>query len=312
MNTVPLVSIVIPAHNHAGYLDSAIQSVLRQDYTNIELIVLDDGSTDNTKQVLEKYNGMFFWESQQNKGQASTLNKGWQMSKGEILSYLSADDHLLPGAVSTAVKYLKENPDSVLAYCDFNLIAPDSSIVRRVRAPDFSFYDMAVNLVCAPGPGVFFWRTAFESAGLWNSSYKQMPDFEYWLRLGLVGNFVRIPQVLALFRVHHESQTYSETDECRAEEPIRIISDFFRNTDLPRDIAAEEQKALSNAYLVSAQLDFRAGRYGVGYAKLKRAFSIYWQNLIAVSTLRLILNGLFNRLGHELYWKIASLLTKKN
>ena len=110
----PLVSIVIPAYNHATYLDEAIQSILKQDYPNIELIVLDDGSTDNTRAVLAKYAGMFHWETHKNMGQANTLNKGWQMSKGEVLSYLSADDVLLPHAVSTSMKYLRG--DVVLTY----------------------------------------------------------------------------------------------------------------------------------------------------------------------------------------------------
>jgi glycosyltransferase involved in cell wall biosynthesis len=120
--SLPKVSIVIPAYNHANYLDAAIQSVLKQDYPNIELIVLDDGSTDNTHQVLESYGNQFYWETQKNMGQANTLNKGWRMAKGDILAYLSADDVLLPQATSDSVKCLLANPRSVLCYGDFELI----------------------------------------------------------------------------------------------------------------------------------------------------------------------------------------------
>ena len=186
----PLVSIVIPAYNLARYLDEAIESVLNQDYDNIELIALDDGSTDDTRQVLERYQGRFYWESQANIGQANTLNKGWKMSKGEILAYLSADDVLLPSAVSTSVSRLMENPDAVLTYCDFNLIDPDSSYIRRVKTPTFDYRKMLADVICPPGPGAFFTRIGFESAGLWNSSIRQMIDYEYWLRLGLQGQFL--------------------------------------------------------------------------------------------------------------------------
>src|SRR5690349_6912099 len=95
----PLVSIVIPSYNHARYLAAAIESVLAQDHPRVELIVIDDGSTDGSAAVLEKYRGRFHWEVQRNQGQAATMNRGWRLSRGEILAYLSADDVLLPQAV---------------------------------------------------------------------------------------------------------------------------------------------------------------------------------------------------------------------
>ncbi|RME60123.1 glycosyltransferase, partial [Candidatus Parcubacteria bacterium] len=84
-----LVSIVIPAYNAGDFLHEAIDSVLNQTYPNIELIVLDDGSTDHTRDILSSYpKGSFYWESHPNMGQAATLNKGWAMAKGEVLGYL--------------------------------------------------------------------------------------------------------------------------------------------------------------------------------------------------------------------------------
>lgn len=156
-----LVSIVIPTYNHSAYLGQAIDSVLNQDYQNIELIVLDDGSTDDTRAILERYSNCFFWETQKNMGQSATLNKGWSMSKGDILAYLSADDLLMPNAVSRSVDCLLGNPDAVLSYCDFDLIDPESRIVRRVNAPEYSFIEMVTKFICAPSAGAFFWRGAF-------------------------------------------------------------------------------------------------------------------------------------------------------
>ena len=138
----PVVSIVIPAYNLARYLGETIESILNQDYPNIELIVLDDGSTDDTRRVLEKYAGRIYMESQLNMGQVNTLNKGWRMSKGDILGFISADDTLLPGAVGKAVACLAANSDAVLTYCDFNLIDANSRIIRRVTTPELSFADM--------------------------------------------------------------------------------------------------------------------------------------------------------------------------
>ena len=303
---------MIPAYNLSHYLDEAIQSVLNQDYHNIELIVLDDGSTDDTRRVLEKYNGRFYWESQKNMGQVNTLNKGWQMAKGEILGFISADDALLPGAVSKIVACLKANPDAVLAYCDFNLIDADSRVIRRVRTSEVSYDDMVAKFTCPPGPGALFQRSAFEAVGLWDNSLKIMLDYDYWLKLGLKGRFVRVPEVLAQYRVHDSSQTFAGVDESKAREPVLIISRLFDTQPLPQRLLSRKSEALSNAYLVNAQLDFRAGRYRLGYADLRCAFSLYPRNLFTIRTVRLLLNVLFNRLGHKILWTIKSLLPKVN
>lgn len=302
-----LVSVVIPAYNHGTYLEAAIRSVLDQDYPRVELIVIDDGSTDNTREVLRKYKGLFHFESQPNSGQVVTLNKGWQMSRGDILAYLSADDLLLQGAISSAVRCLEENSDAVLVYCDFNLIDPNSEFVRRVTTPDFDYGEMVSKFLCPPGPGAFFRRSAFEKAGLWNTSFRQMPDHEYWLRLGLCGRFVRIPTVLAAFRVHPTSLTFITSSP---DEPIKIIKHYFGRTDISDEIRALKNKALSNAHLVSAQLHFRAGCYRLGAVSLRDAFILDRTNFYTLMLLRRVANVLFNRVGHKVLWNIKKLLRK--
>lgn len=294
----PLVSIVIPAYNHANYLDEAIQSVLQQDYLNIELIVLDDGSTDDTREVLEKYGDAFRWETHKNMGQASTLNKGWQLSRGDVLSYLSADDALLPHAVSTSINYLRN--DIVLTYCDFNLIDSVSKIIRRVSAPEFDYFDMFTKYICHPGPGVFMTRSAFQKAGPWDSSLRQMPDYDFWLRLGLVGGFKRVPEVLASFRVHEESQTHAKADEHKADEPVNIIQRFIETQALPTEIKKYSNLALSNAYLTSAQLHIRSLRFSRGIENLRESFILYPRMILNTRTYRVLFNSLFNHFLHKL------------
>lgn len=303
----PLVSIIIPAYNHARYLDEAIQSVLVQDYPNIELIVLDDGSTDGTRDVLDKYSGKFFWESQPNMGQAETLNKGWRLSKGEVLAYLSADDVLKPQAASSSVKALAANPQVVLTYCDFNLIDPNSTVIRRVSTPEYNYHDMVTKLVCAPGPGVFFKRSAFERAGLWNGSLRQIPDYEYWLRLGLQGRFQRVQEVLADYRVHDDSQSFARVDELRANEVLCVMSNFFETQQVPPEVLTAKNQALSNAHLIAARLHLRAGRFGHGLQNLWHAAVLFPRNYLVLRTYLLITNALFNRLGHKFVWAINRL-----
>jgi glycosyltransferase involved in cell wall biosynthesis len=303
-DSLPLVSIVIPSYNHARYLSDAIDSILAQDYPHIELIVIDDGSTDGSKDILAQYTGRIHWEAQPNQGQVATLNRGWVMSRGEILGYLSADDLLLPGAVAEEVHCLRGNPDAVLAYCDFNLIDPNSAVVRRVSTPEFDYREMVTRFVCAPGPGALFRRAAFEKAGLWDPNFHQMLDYEYWLRLGRVGKFVHVPRVLAAYRVHPGSQTFAATHQIRPEEPVRIIEHYFSSDNLPEDIRLHRNTAFSNAYLRSAQLHFRIGNIRAGLLAVRMSFQHHPSNVLSIAALRILINALFNRLGHRVFWTL--------
>ena len=158
-----------------------------------------------------------------------------------------------PGTAPADLAALREQADASATYCDFNLIDPHSRVVRRVPTPDFNYRDMLVTVTCPPGPGAFFRRYTFARAGPWDPSLRQMPDYDFWLRLGLQGRFVRIPKVLAGFRIHDASQTFSVTNEARADEPVLIVSRLLDRADLPDDVLRCRSEALSRARLVSAQ-----------------------------------------------------------
>jgi glycosyltransferase involved in cell wall biosynthesis len=305
MTSLPYVTIVVPAYNQEKYLDETIQSILHQDYKQIELIVIDDGSQDNTKKILQKYNHQFYYASQANIGQANTLNKGWNIARGEILSYLSADDLIMPNAVSTAVQYLNEDPNIVLTYCDFNLIDPNSKTIRKVSAPEFDYLEMVKRLICQPGPGVFFRKRAFDLTGGWNPEFRQMPDYDYWLRLGLNGPFKRIPQILASFRVHDQSMTFSKGDRTMANEPVRILETYYRShKNLPRQVVEVYPKAMSNAHLISAQLHLKAGRWRDTLAAIMKAAQYSKTTVMSTRSLHILINALFNRTLHRTFWTI--------
>jgi glycosyltransferase involved in cell wall biosynthesis len=306
-----LVSIVIPCYNQGNYLRQAIESVLSQDYPRIELIVLDDGSTDDTQAVLATYAGRFHYESHANKGQAWTLNKGWGMSKGEILSYLAADDFLLPGAVTKSVGKLIEAPEIVLTYCDFDRIDPESRVLWRVRTPEFSYRDLAVKIICQPGPGAFFRRDAFERAGFWNEQVRFVPDYDYWLRLGLEGAFARIPEVLAAYRMHDRSQSLAPINPGSADETVNIVSAHFRNHRLPAAIVQAESEARSNAHIVAARQHLRSGRFLAALKHMHQAFVLHPQSYLRLRNWRLVANGLFNRIGYKLLWQFKRIFARE-
>src|SRR5260370_36300518 len=125
-----LVSVVTPTYNQAAFLRDTIESVLLQDYPAIEYQIIDDGSTDETPQILEEYSGRALIERHENRGQTPTINKGWERARGDILSWLNSDDTFLPGAVSTAVKYFAENPDVDIVFGDSLVTAEDGTPIE--------------------------------------------------------------------------------------------------------------------------------------------------------------------------------------
>lgn len=298
------VSIVVPAYNHADYLSEAIDSVLAQDYPHVELIVIDDGSTDGTRAVLEKYGERFAWWSQPNSGQALTLNAGWRRARGSVLGYLSADDVLRTSAVRRAVEVLEARPDVGGVYCDYELIDPRSRAVRTVRTRDFDYGQMVRDVECIIGPGAFFRRYVFEQTGGWSADFRQSPDLDFWLRAGLVAEFQRIPDVLAAFRVHEQSQTFAVADVPRAEESIAIIERLFARLDLPDSLRPYRKRALAFSYIRAARQHFRGGRLGAGAECMARAGRVAPSSLLTPRATRLMVNAVVGRVAHRLIWRI--------
>lgn len=312
MLSKPLVSIVIPSFNHANYLDGAIDSILSQSYDNIELIVIDDGSTDNSLEVLRVYGSRIKMFSQENVGQAKTLAFGWSRASGEILAYLSADDLLHPEAVAMAVIALKNNPNISIVYPDFDLIDSSSRHIRTVQVGDVDFYRMFANFYCSIGPGAFMLRNCFEHVGSWNPLLRQMPDLEFWLRCSLFFNFLHLPCVLASFRVHPNSQTASKVSFDRAQEPLVVLRNIFL---LSEPLIGVNQKlvnqATSSAHLLSSQLHLRSSRFFFGAKSIALALWYYPLLLCSGKFFRVISNSLVNRLGHRLLNKMRDILNSK-
>lgn len=304
----PLVSLVIPAYNHANYLREAVRSVHYQDYSQLELIVIDDGSTDNTVEVLLELGEGFYWESQSNTGQSRTLARGWSMAKGDIIGYLSADDTLEPSAVSTSVATFMAMPDVVATYCDYNLIDLRSRRVRTVKLPDYNYELMLAQTSCPIGPGAFFRRAAYIQSGSWNPNYRQMPDYDFWLRLGLQGRFFHLPRVLAGFRVHEGSQTYSMTTPERAAEPVLIVSAVLNESAARNLDSGLKESALASANLVSAQLHLRASRFYCALICIREAIQHSAITVLTPRTLRMLSNAAINRTAHRLLWKARDIL----
>jgi len=248
LDQLPLVSIITPTYNHAAYLEETIESVLNQDYPRIEYIVLDDGSTDGTREILAKYTGRIRWETHPNMGETRTVNKGLSMATGEILAVVNSDDLLLPGGVSVLVRSLLAHPDALAAYPDWYYIDANSRMVGYNRSPDYDYRHMVGRHCCTVGPGALFRRHAIELGGLRDPAFKYVGDFDFWLRVGLHGRMIRVPEALAAFRVHSGSASEAKRGAEMAAEHIRLVEKLYALPGLPADIQALRREAFCFGY----------------------------------------------------------------
>lgn len=247
-NKLPLVSVITPAYNRASFLDETIMSVLDQDYPCFEYIILDDGSTDNTQDVLSKYGNRVRIEVHANMGETETVNKGFMLAKGEIIVVVNSDDPLLQGAISSAVDVMQSNPDALVAYADWNEIGVRSELIKQMFLPEYNLLLMLTKFNVAMGPGAFIRRDAIEKYGGRDDQFIYVGDLEFWFRLAMKGRFAHISKVLATHRVHPGSLSASGKGELMADELIRLVKKVYRSKDLSPELLKLKSKILGNVH----------------------------------------------------------------
>lgn len=252
---LPLVTVITPTYNQADTLAETIESVLSQDYPNIEYIVLDDGSTDHTREVLQRYVGRLKWESHANMGEARTTNKGWSMAQGEFVMALSSDDLILPGLIRKAVAFMQAQPDTLVVYPGYFMIDTHSTALEKVDAPPYDYLHMLGWHRCLPGVGSLIRRRAFDlESDKRDPAYRYVGDYEYWLRLGLRGPFALLPETLAAWRQHSGSTSVAHGSAAMAAEHVQVIEAFYARPDLPPEVKAIRRRAFASAYYIAAAI----------------------------------------------------------
>ncbi len=205
--STPLVSVILPVYNQAHFLPAALDSVFAQVYPNYELIVVNDGSTDRTSDVLTEYRQRYDFTviTQENRGLPRALNAGFSKARGECLTWTSSDNVMLPQMLDTLAVALAENPDVGLVYADRYLIDENGQELGRYDLPDYDPHLLLhVNLVhCC----FLYRRQCMERVGLYDPDFIYGEDWEYWIRISRFYSMKRVPQALYCYRVHRTSMT---------------------------------------------------------------------------------------------------------
>lgn len=259
MSIKPLVSIITPAYNYADLLPETIESVLDQDYPNTEYIVLDDGSTDNTREVLSRYDGKIIWETHENIGEAATVNKGFSIGKGDYFIIVNGDDPILPGCVSCGVTFMEEHPDVLVGYPRWYEIDECSEIIYEYPTFEFDLVNMVKWFHCMPGVGSIIRRKAVELTSGRDLALRWTSDIDLWFRIGLHGSLARIPHPLATHRIHPQAQTYKDKGVLMAKEYISVIKKWYKMDNLPTEIRAVKRQAFGMVYHIAGMMAVSVG-----------------------------------------------------
>ncbi|HEY6671869.1 MAG TPA: glycosyltransferase [Solirubrobacterales bacterium] len=251
----PPVSIVVATHNRRDWLRLAMDSVLEQDYADLELLVMDDGSTDATPELLRDYERRlpperFRFSRHENMGQARTLNRGYDLARGELLGYLSDDDLLAPEAVTRLVRELAD-PEVVAAYPSYRIIDTEGAVIDTVRPIEYSPVEAFRLIETVIGPGCLVRRRVLESTGAWEPDLQFMSDFILWIKVGLAGRAVRVAEPLASWRRHGASLSLRVAAE-HGSELLRLVERGTALLDLPDDAVEIRAEALRNACIQAA------------------------------------------------------------
>jgi glycosyltransferase involved in cell wall biosynthesis len=212
MNRLPRISIVTPSYNQGEYIAETIDSVLNQDYPDLEYLVMDGGSTDGTLDVLRRYDGRLQWTSEEDRGQSHAINKGFRRATGEVLAFLNSDDLYEPGALRKVGDFFASHPQA--AWLTGRCRNVDHA-GREIRRPVTFYKNLWLRLRSYAAlqitdyvsqPATFWRRAVIDKVGLFDEGLHYAMDYDYSLRVGRHFRLWVLPEYLAAFRIHPSSK----------------------------------------------------------------------------------------------------------
>lgn len=228
MEDYPSISVIIPSFNQGQFIEETILSVIGQNYPNLEVLVLDGGSTDNTVEILQKYSDhLDYWHSQKDGGQADAINQGMEKSSGDIVCWLNSDDMYLPGTLlDIGKRFQGRTNEKLLIYGGALVLREDeeskfingkSQLSRPLNDPfELTYKSFMVQ------PSAFWTKQLWKTAGSLNYKYNYMLDWEWFIRASKAGQFEYTQKCYSVYRYHPTHKT-STGGAKKLEEKLEVI-----------------------------------------------------------------------------------------
>ena len=295
----PRVTIVTPSYNQAAFLEQTIQSVLSQEYPNLEYMIVDGGSTDGSVEIIRRYAGRLAgWVSEPDKGQAEAINKGFAQAQGEIIAWLNSDDLYLPGAVSAAVRAFERHPEAGLVYGDVVSIDGGGQTINVMTFADWGLDDLLqFNIISQPG--VFIRRSILERTGFLDPGFHYLLDHHLWLRAARLAPLRYVRERWAAARFHPDAKNLNQAPGF-GREADRLVDWLAQQPDFQPEWRRLERRIRAGAdrmngrYLLDGGLAREAlARYLRGLARSPAMILPEWRRILfAAASLLVNVDGL--------------------
>lgn len=246
-----LVSVVIPTYNRAKYLKDAIASVLEQDYQHIELIVVDDGSTDNTKEIVHQFTEnehiKITYIYQSNQGAQAARNKGYELAKGEYLVFFDSDDLWKKEKLSKQILFLEAHPDYGMVYsnCDFIQNGENKDDFFTIEKPySGEIFEQLILANFIPSQTPMLRKSVFEKSERFDESLSKLSgqDWDLWLNLSLITKIGYVDEILASYRLHESNMTGNP--ERRLKGQLTVVDKYYNKINFDKQLYSKAKKQI--------------------------------------------------------------------
>jgi glycosyltransferase involved in cell wall biosynthesis len=281
------VSVVIPAYGHANFLKTTIESILGQTYEDYEIIVVDDGSPDDTPRVAAEFGSAIRYIRQRNQGMAAARNTGIRHASGEVISFLDDDDLWLPAYLSTVVPHFQADPGLAALHTGYRLTTDEDGQDFPCRGtqtvPSHELYDTLIEAGFFPPSSVSVRASCLQSVGVFDEGLQGLADWDLWLRICREYRFTGIPDVLVKYRLH--AGGLSSNAQHMTEDRLKAVCKHFgppegQVTAWPRD----KRRAYSFAYRTAAFEYGIRGQSEDAWRFLRQAVSVWPEVLERLDT----------------------------
>lgn len=280
----PRISIVTPSYNQGQFIEETIRSVLLQGYSDLEYIIIDGGSTDDSVDIIRKYEPwLAFWKNEPDRGQSHAVNKGWKRSTGELTAWLNSDDVYRPNAICKMAEVFRQYPKTVVVIGACAITDARLNVLRHKKPKYLDAEDLMLGGSVPGQPSVFIRTRLVEEIGGLDESLHYVLDWEYWLRIG-----IRYPRgqrmlfyVLSAARNWDGNKssigvarTAGSREQKNATERRNVLDKIFAEPHLPARLKQLRASAYGRTYWQQAHYELQAGQLRAARCSLSHAFHL--------------------------------------
>ena len=290
-------AVITPSFNQGRFIEETINSVLSQEIVELDYIIMDGGSNDETITILEKYNNKLRYVSEKDKGQTDAVNKGIRNTHSDIIGWLNSDDIYVENALNTVLDFFSKHPDIDVVYGMADHIDVDGDFLEKYPTQEFDAVALLSTCYISQ-PAVFFRRRVIEECGLLDETLMYCMDYEYWIRLSQNKNikFAHLPILLAATRLHVDTKTLGST--------IKVHKEI--NNMLKKRIGYVPDRWLCNyAHVVlekSVDRKKHPVRFVVGVSFSSIFASLRWNYKVSNAVVKMTLNWIYDAMKRK--WKV--------